>query len=547
MSDQDPQEIWQVEAGGQVYQAPFGELGSWIAEGSLLPHDRVRKGNLRWIEAQKVPNLIPFFNEKKFRSSGRRAIAITTQARPRPETSASTATENPGGPRNIHPSPSGSAYSNHFAASDFVNPKPCFIHLETPAVYLCGGCARGFCKACPSSYGSKVKICPACGSMCRPLSEVDRLEAEAERYNAALTQGFGVADFFNAINHPWKFKTSLFFGALIFSFFTVGQTAAALGGILMMVAALFCVMLANMLGFGVLANTVRNFSRGELAENFMPTFDDFSLWDDVVHPFLLSIGAYAVSFGPFLVMTVIGLHMVFGSAESRMDALQSDLKKLPGTHYYDSQRTVEQSEAVKKVLGEFANNQRDRLAAFDGAAAGNGNVPSKTEEFADQKLIRLTEENRKARHESAFGKSPETREFENEAMLQGFLNLSAPLVVGAAILLLWGLFYFPAACAIAGYTRSLAATVDPTVGLDTIRRLGTIYLKILLMSLVLLVVSAIVTGLLRMLFLPFDLPGLGSIPAKAAVAMFAFYISVVFSCVLGYALFKASDRLALPH
>lgn len=464
MSDQDPQEIWQIKAAGQAYQAP-----------------------------------------------------------------------------------SGSANSNHFAATSYANAETCFSHPETPTVYVCRGCGSGFCKACPSSYGSTVKICPACGSICRPLSEVHRLKADAARYNDALTQGFGVADFFNALNHPWKFQTSLFFGALMFAFFAVGQTTSALGGILMMVPALFCVMLANMLGFGVLANTIENFSRGELAENFMPAFDDFSLWDDVVHPFLLSIGAYAVSFGPFLVTAVIGLYIVFSSAESRMNAVQSDLEKLPGTHYYDSKRTVEQSEAVKKVLGEFANNQRDRLAAFEDKAARNGNVPAETEELADQKLIRSAAENRKAELESAFGKSPETREFENEAMLQGFLNLSAPLVIVAAILLLWGLFYFPAACAVAGYTRSLAATINPTVGLDTIRRLGAIYIKILVMFLVLLIAWAAVTGLTRMLFSPFDLPGLGNIPARAMAAMFTFYVSVVFSCLIGYALFKASDRLALPR
>src|SRR5687768_1112932 len=57
-------EIWQVEVGGEIYEAPFGELGNWIGEGSLQPDDKVRKGNLRWIEARLVPSLIPFFNAK---------------------------------------------------------------------------------------------------------------------------------------------------------------------------------------------------------------------------------------------------------------------------------------------------------------------------------------------------------------------------------------------------------------------------------------------------------------------------------------------------
>ena len=64
MSSQNPNEVWQVEVGGQVYEAAFGELGVWIGEGSLHPDDKVRKGNLRWIEAKRVPSLVPFFNAK---------------------------------------------------------------------------------------------------------------------------------------------------------------------------------------------------------------------------------------------------------------------------------------------------------------------------------------------------------------------------------------------------------------------------------------------------------------------------------------------------
>src|SRR2546421_12192794 len=64
MEGQATPEIWQIEASGQVYEAPFEELTAWIAQGSLLRIDRVRKGNLRWIEAGKVPALLDFFNAK---------------------------------------------------------------------------------------------------------------------------------------------------------------------------------------------------------------------------------------------------------------------------------------------------------------------------------------------------------------------------------------------------------------------------------------------------------------------------------------------------
>lgn len=43
----------------------------------------------------------------------------------------------------------------------------------------------------------------------------------------------------------------------------------------------------------------------------------------------------------------------------------------------------------------------------------------------------------------------------------------------------------------------------------------------------------------------FDMPGVGNLPAKFIGSLFTFYFSVVFSCVLGFAIYKASDRLKL--
>jgi len=110
---------------------------------------------------------------------------------------------------------------------------------------------------------------------------------------------------------------------------------------------------------------------------------------------------------------------------------------------------------------------------------------------------------------------------------------------------LWGMLYFPAACAVAGYTRSFGATLNPAVGFDTIRRLGIYYVKILGMGLLILIAYSFIAGTLETVLAPFDLPNLGNLPAKAISGLFGFYFTVVFSCVLGFALFKASDRLKL--
>ena len=120
------------------------------------------------------------------------------------------------------------------------------------------------------------------------------------------------------------------------------------------------------------------------------------------------------------------------------------------------------------------------------------------------------------------------------------------LIVGG-IAILWGLFYFPAACAVAGYTRSFTATMNPLVGLDTIKRLGTSYILILVMGLLLAIAATLVSGVLSVIFSPIDLPSMGNLPAKAIGSLFGFYLSVVFSCTIGYALYKAADRLKLAR
>ena len=60
----NPNESWQVDVNGEVFETNFQGLVDWIAEGSLLRVDKVRRGNLRWLEAGKIPLLYGFFNAK---------------------------------------------------------------------------------------------------------------------------------------------------------------------------------------------------------------------------------------------------------------------------------------------------------------------------------------------------------------------------------------------------------------------------------------------------------------------------------------------------
>src|SRR5690606_6332074 len=142
---------------------------------------------------------------------------------------------------------------------------------------------------------------------------------------------------------------------------------------------------------------------------------------------------------------------------------------------------VAQTGKVREVLGDISQRNMDTIEQHQNSSNTTAAAPSIDEESREQEeRWAMAQESRRQSLESAIGKTPETRVREAEAMRQGFLNLAAPLVVVGAIFFLWGAFYFPAACAVAGYTRSFTATISPLIGLDTIKRLGMSYVKILL-------------------------------------------------------------------
>jgi hypothetical protein len=538
-------ETWQVDAGGTVYETNFAEMADWIAQGSLLRIDRVKKGNLRWIEAGKVPALTEFFNAKD--AAAPPPPVVTTSSGANHVDVLGPSTTSPALPMNEDDRPASPA-----APAD-----ACAVHADAPVAYICDTCCNAFCKACPNSYGGTVRICPFCGAMCKSVAQAVRTKLTEQIWHRSANEKFGFGDFREALAYPLKFKVSLFFGAVMFAFFSLGQSAVSFGGMFMMASSIICFLLANMLTFGVLANTIDNFAQGKIGGNFMPSFDDFSLWDDVVHPFFLSIGIYITSFGPLILTMIVAVFFLLSSMNSGTDGIRSDATRTINPDLPYAANAMQQSQAVKELLNKTNAQQEKRVAelsespaAFAGQAApatpAPGPPPSaEDEEKHFQDLNNMIQESRKAQLESAIGKTPETRAKERSALVSKVLGYGVVFLLVAGLCLFWGLFYFPAACCVAGYTRSFVATLNPSVGLDTIKRLGGDYFKILLMGFAVALMSGFISGVLGLLLGAFDLPGVGNLPAKFIGSLFGFYFSVVFSCVLGFAIFKAADRLQL--
>ena len=564
MNVTDYKEIWQIDAGGQIYEASFEEMAQWIFEGSILPQDMVRRGNLRWIEAQKVPALMQFFNAK---DRGEPPPVFTSVVDGQPDFGVS-ATQ----PQNVSPPPTfaSSSVNTNFvqpaeinfqapqnpfeasvAAQNFGNQNSweqpqysqpfqqsyepaahefnvmpsadfCSMHPGVPTAFLCGTCGNGFCPACPKSYGGSVKICPYCGAMCKSVKEVQQKAQAAYQYERAITKGFGAEDFFNALAYPFKYKTSLIVGAIMFMFFTLGQAAGSMGNIMLAGAGIVCWMMANMLTFGVLANTVNNFSQGRIYENFMPSFDDFSLLDDIVHPFFLSIATYLVSFG-LLFIFIIGLvYFTWTTFNAKPPVTMED-----------------------RINAEQKKTDGGRFDQYEMDENGNFKKQPGMDEDKIEELQKTIQEQRKKELEAVTGKTREQEAEDEREMFNNFLSLGVPAVIIAFLLLLWGLFYYPAACLVAGYTKSFVATMKPSIGWETIRILGWDYIKILAMCFALTAAMFFIGVILGIIFYAFHLPGMGNLPAKAVGALFGFYFSVVYALVLGFALYKNADKLNL--
>lgn len=546
----NPNETWQIKVNNQIYEANVEEMCQWIAEGALLPADRVRRGNLRWLEARKVPVLLQFFNAKEH---GLPFPILQTV------TNASAENDSPSKTENLEDASGNNQSeiaerSKNFAAetqppeSSSINAQTsnaCRFHVEEEARYICETCANYFCKLCPTSYGASVKICPLCGAMCKPLAEVRAKQQKNYQYQRAATENFGFSDFTSALAYPFKFRSSLIFGAWLFMVFTLGQTASAFGGTIFVASAIVCAMLANSLTFTCLANTIENFSQGNTEADFMPKFDDFSLWDDVIHPFFLSVGVYIISFGLLIVLLVAAFYYAMQSFEQ----IEADKQKIVSAVFPNEQnelnsaRQIPQINETQKRLNE--QNEWKNGAMPDEKAITNSQQSAHSEEAEFQKLEEMIRENRRAQLEQVAGETTASERESYNQMAANLLRLSLIFSIPIFLAFLWGVFYFPVACAVAGYTRSFAAVVNPLIGLDTIRRMNLNYAKILLMFFGLGVFSLAISGILSVVFAPFDMPRAGNLPAKIIGSLFTFYLSVVFSVVLGCALLKCSDRLNL--
>lgn len=490
-------EVWRVSTPEGVFEADLETLKQWIAEGCVLPTDKVTKGNLSWIEAGRVPKLKGAFNGE------RTPVSAPANNPPAPDSfeafvSSSTAYGNP--------PPSQSTAETSWQEPPGVETPPkvvtqsstgaCHNHPEAAPEYVCRTCAAVFCKVCPR-FTEKVPICPLCGDLCREYRTVREKAARAELQGS----GFGVEDFVRAIRYPFNHKIALFSGALIYGFLLLAGVRGSI--------------VAAVLMFGCISHVISQVAWGRLNRSFMPDFSAFSLWDDLVVPLFLGVGIMIVTWGPVIALVIA---LMFGVLSG------SDVQTSP----LGAGQVAESTGPTEEDLSVLMDPEGD---------------PEKQAE-ANKKLQQLrpgAEMAREAERSQAEANDP------LGPMSDLLPYLGAGMFLGLLFLLFigWGVFYYPMALTVAGYTQSFGSVINPLVGLDTIRRMGATYFKAFGMVVVVQVISFVAGVIIAMITSPLALPFMGNVVGNFINATFTFYFNLVVACILGLSLFKCADRLGI--
>jgi len=491
-------ETWRVSTIEGVFEADLDTLRQWILEGCVQPTDKVTKGNMNWIEAGKAPMLRAAF-------AGERVPISVPNVPAAIEVSPVVPIAAPA----INAFPA-ETYDPDFATADFPatefapnapddggSPDFCHNHPHAPTKYVCWSCVKGCCEECARFVpNSKIPLCPICGDLCKVYA-AEKNKVQREQFQES---GFGFDDFARALSYPLQHKVALCFGAGIYG--------------LMLLAGFRGRVVASVMMFGCVSHVISNVAWGRLHKSFMPDFSEFSVWDDVAVPIALGIGITIVTWGPAIVLILALVFGVVSSSPSSESALQP---------------AVANSEQL---------NEDDLDTLLDPNADHSKQVE------ASKKLNQLRpghEIGREAERSKEELNDP-TAELK---MLFGYLRAPIVLVLLLLLAIGWGIFYYPMALAVAGYTQTFGSVINPLVGLDTIKRMGTTYFKAFGLVLMVQIVGGIVGIIVAIILSPFALPFVGNLPAMFVDGSLTFYFNLVIACVLGLSLFKCADRLGI--
>ena len=476
-------ETWRVSTPEGTFETDLETLRQWIVEGCVSPTDRVSKGSLNWIEAGRAPKLRSAFAGEAASAPATGPVGVTSSL------PTEVATQDESAQPAVMPS-----HARGMSPEAHV----CSNHPQVASKYVCRECGNGSCDECTKFCGaSKVPLCPLCGDLCLPIEKLQHRAARQELQSS----GFGLADFGRALSYPLKHKVSLLFGAAFYGFLLLGGFRGRL--------------IASVVMFGCISHVISQVAWGRMNRSFMPDFSEFSMWDDVAVPVGLGIGITVVSWGPTIVLIIALMFGVFsGPAVSPLQLAQAPEGQNESVDREDLSVVLDPNADPKKL--EEASKKLDQL-------------------HPGYQISQEAERSKKELNDPSAGLLLFLKYLQGSIIFVGLMLLS----------LGWAIFYYPMALAVAGYTQSFGSVINPTVGIDTIRRMGLTYFKAFGMVLLVQIVSVILGGIVAVITAPLALPFFGNLPAMFIDGSLTFYFNLVIACVLGLSLFKCADRLGI--
>jgi hypothetical protein len=497
-------EIWQVEMDGQIYETNLETLKQWIADGRVLPTHRIKKGDLNWIAANKAPMLRGEF--AKIADGAPQPMASERLDAQKVAGSVSKQS-NPFPPALIHAEPEAPPHQELNQA--------CHFHPESEPQYVCRVCGKRFCGKCPQFIGaSRIPTCPLCGDLCLSIglvSEEQSTSSSAKSLEKAVVQNssFGGGILAKALRYPFLFPGALIGASFIYGFLLLGSLVGMRSGMI-------AVMLANGLLFGCLTQVVKQAAWGRFRVNFLGGFDSFSLWENAFRPTFFGFGIIGVTFGPFLLLLIAMMTGWIGNPAN-----------IPGTYQHqikEEQKQMITGEEMEALLnsqgGEKEQKALEKLNQMTPAAQAKQMVDEKTPKTGNSILITTIEE--------FFSQAP--------GWILGLLLFT----------LLWAVWYYPMALAVAGYSEDFGSILNPLVGLDTIKRMGSVYWRVFMMYLVVQGIGLFLNYLIGAVTASMSLPLIGNIPAKILGGIVTFYSSLVVAYILGLSLNHCAAQLNIP-
>lgn len=483
--------LWRVNGAEGIFETDLETLKVWVADGRVSPTDMVSKGSLNPIEARRVPALRSIFD------SGSSAPQLVEPTRMPPQPPPPPVFEDSPFEPMAEPPPAqfDQAPDEPFEEAIEAPPRFCHYHPEVAAQYVCRVCTAEFCDKCPEFVtGNSTALCALCGNTCNRIETAEIKTARRE----VLGIGFGVADLARAFKYPLQHKWVLVGGAIAYG--------------LLQLAGFWGQLAAYVLMFGCITRVISQVAWGRIAQHFMPDFSEFSLWDDLAVPIGLGIGITVVTWGPMIALILV---MVFGFGAARGSFAA------PAT-------TEAQSQALSKE---------------DLSTLADPNADGKKLEEANKKLNQLRP-GQELNHEAEKAKAANDPLVGLKALMLVFGG-SVVVILLLLVTLAWGIFYYPMALAVAGYTESVGAVLNPMVGIDTIRRMGSTYFKAFGMVLGIQAIGLVVAVIVAIVTSPFVMPYVGNLPGTFLQGSFTFYFNLVIACLLGLSLYKCADRVGI--